>query len=151
MSKKTKRLEKENMNLTRKHDLTNQNILKMAEERTKTNVQMDDLQKKNAKLTSIINQMQQQGRGMASGLASGLANSMAEGALEGEYAEGDLEEDSEYDYGEEEGEDGGDASEEYDDEDTEEEANIAYGPPPPPDFLPTTNGTAPATNGIAQH
>merc|ERR1711964_639216 len=50
MSKKTKRLEKDNMTLTRKHDLTNQNILKI-EERSKTNMEMDSLRKKNEKLT----------------------------------------------------------------------------------------------------
>merc|ERR1712230_319907 len=85
MSKKTKRLGKENATLTRKHDLTDQNILKMAEERSKTNMEMDSLRKKNEKLTSIINQMQKQGRGVAGGMAA-----MAEGSTEGEYVEGDL-------------------------------------------------------------
>lgn len=46
MSKKTKRLEKENLNLTRKHDLTNRNILEMAEERTKANKEMETLRKR---------------------------------------------------------------------------------------------------------
>src|ERR1700709_1743334 len=72
MSKKTKRLEKENLTLTRKHDATNRSILEMAEERTKTNQEMEALKKKNEKLTSIINQMQKQGRGVAGGMA-GLA------------------------------------------------------------------------------
>lgn len=134
------------MNLTRKHDLTNQNILKMAEERSKSNMEIDGLRKKNDKLTSIINQMQKQGRGMASGMAG-----MVEANPEGEYAEGDLEgtEELSSDYEYEEGEEGDeDESGEYD-EDTEEEllpeAPRPFGPVPPP--APIANGIA-AANGI---
>ncbi|KAI9046559.1 hypothetical protein LZ554_009304 [Drepanopeziza brunnea f. sp. 'monogermtubi'] len=150
MSKKTKRLEKDNMTLTRKHDLTNQNILKMAEERTKTNLEMDSLRKKNDKLTSIINQMQKQGRGVAGGMAA-----MTESNMEGEYAEGDLENtESEYEYDDEDGEDGDGEEDEGDEgsegeynEDTEEEivhlvAPKTFGPLPPPSL------TAAATNGV---
>ena len=152
MSKKTKRLEKENMNLTRKHDLTNQNILKMAEERTKSNLEMDSLRKKNEKLTSIINQMQRQGRGVA-----GVMSGMAEGSTEGDYVEGDLEEtESDYEYEDEEGEDGDGEEEDGDEgsegdfnEDTEEglhpEGPKPFGPVPPP-TLPVANGVA--ANGI---
>lgn len=148
MSKKTKRLEKENMNLTRKHDLTNQNILKMAEERSKSNMDLDGLRKKNEKLTSIINQMQKQGRGMASGMA-GMVEPSPEG--EGDYAEGDLEGTEESDYEYEEGEEGDEESGEYD-EDTEEEllpeAPRPFGPVPPP--AASANGIAAAVpNGIA--
>ncbi len=123
MSKKTKRLEKENLNLTRKHDLTNRNILEMAEERTKVNKEMETLRKKNNTLESVIRQMQEQGRAPAAG-----------GALEGdeEGTESDYEE--EEDYEEDEGSEEG----EYDD-DTEEEALQAqvgalptFGPAPPP-------------------
>jgi hypothetical protein len=153
MSKKTKRLEKENMNLTRKHDLTNQNILKMAEERTRTNLEMDSLRKKNEKLTSIINQMQKQGRGVAGGMAS-----MAEGSTEGEYVEGDLDgTESDYEYEDEEGEDGDGEEEDGDEgsqgdynEDTEEELHPEakpFGPVPPP-TLNAANGMAGAANGI---
>ncbi|KAL6716505.1 hypothetical protein ACLMJK_006072 [Lecanora helva] len=122
MSKKTKRLEKENLNLSRKHDLTNRNILEMAEERTKLNKEMETLRKKNNTLESVIRQMQEQGRAPAAG-----------GALEGdeEGTESDYEDDEDdYDDGSEEAE--------YDD-DTEEEALHAppgalptYGPAPPP-------------------
>lgn len=152
MSKKTKRLEKENMNLTRKHDLTNQNILKMAEERSRTNMAMDDLRKRNEKLTSIINQMQKQGRGVAGGIAG-----VAEGGT-GEYVEGDLDgTESDYEYEDEEGEDGDGEEEEGDEgsegdynEDTEEEVHPEgakpFGPVPPP-TLPQANGVA-AANGI---
>jgi seryl-tRNA synthetase len=153
MSKKTKRLEKENMNLTRKHDLTNQNILKMAQERTKSNEELEALRKKNDKLTSIINQMQKQGRGVAGGLMG-----MPEGSVEGEYAEGDMEgTESEYEYEDEEAEDGdeeGSEEGEYD-EDTEEEPHLQHGAPkpfgpvPPPAPLMASNGLLPATaNGI---
>lgn len=144
MSKKTKRLEKENMNLTRKHDLTNQNILKMAEERTKTNEELKDMRKRNDKLTSIINQMQKQGRGVAGGLAE-----RATGSQEGEYVEGETE--SDYEYEDEEGEDGDGEDDDEDhgsegdyNEDTEEEIQLEgakpFGPVPPP---------AMAANGIA--
>ena len=144
MSKKTKRLEKENLNLTRKHDLTNRNILEMAEERTKTNAELESLRKAKAKLTDIINQMQKQGRGLPGVGGSG-------GQLTGEelaYEEGDLgETESEYEY-EDEDEEGSEG--EYD-EDTEEEVHgegvgpQPFGPvPPPPAGQPNgvvTNGT----------
>ena len=131
MSKKTKRLEKENLNLTRKHDLTNRNILEMAEERTKINKEMETLRKKNSTLESLIRRMQDQGRAPAGA-----------GALEGdeEGTESDYEEDEEDDYeGSEEGE--------YDD-DTEEELQPAIGalptfgpvPPPPPSSQVQVNG-----------
>ncbi|KUJ15534.1 uncharacterized protein LY89DRAFT_588557 [Mollisia scopiformis] len=148
MSKKTKRLEKENMNLTRKQDLTNQNILKMAEERTKTNEELKEMRKKNDKLTSIINQMQKQGRGVAGGMAG-----MVAGSQEGEYVEGETE--SDYEYEDEEGEDG-DGEEDDEDhgsevdynEDTEEEVQLQgpkpFGPVPPPTLA--TNGVA--ANGV---
>ena len=123
MSKKTKRLEKENLNLTRKHDLTNRNILEMAEERTKVNKEMETLRKKNNTLESVIRQMQEQGRAPAAG-----------GALEGD------DEGTESDYEEEDDDDEYEGSEEgeYED-DTEEESLHAqvgamptFGPAPPP-------------------
>lgn len=123
MSKKTKRLEKENLTLTRKHDLTNRNILEMAEERTKTNHEKDALKKKNDKLTDIINQMQKQGRGLAQGMA---------GVVEGELTE------SEYEYEDGDDEDGSDGDGEYPDEDMTEEVSKPFGPAPPP----PTNGVA---------
>ncbi len=125
MSKKTKRLEKENLNLTRKHDLTNRNILEMAEERTRVNKEMETLRKKNTTLESVIRRMQDQGRGQA-----------AVGDLEGD--EEGTESDYEYDEEDEEGSEEG----EYDD-DTEEEALQAvaggpppFGPVPPPQTMP---------------
>ncbi|RKF60769.1 Alpha-taxilin [Golovinomyces cichoracearum] len=144
MSKKTKRLEKENTNLTRKHDLTNQNILKMAEERTKANEDLKALQKKNEKLTSIINQMQKQGRGVLSGRTN-----IAEGSIEGDYIERDLdgtESDYEYEEGEEvDEEEEEEGSEGEYNEDTEEELHLdtsrPFGPVPPPS-LPINGASA---------
>lgn len=127
MSKKTKRLEKENMTLTRKHDLTNRNIIEMAEERTKTNRELQQLRKNEEKYKAIINQMQQQGRGLPPGVE-------LDSATDGEYAEGEGDPEgteSEYEYEDDEGSDEG----EYD-EDTEEEVHQEppqpFGPVPPP-------------------
>lgn len=130
MSKKTKRLEKENLNLTRKHDLTNRNILEMAEERTRVNKEMENLRKRNSTLESLVRRMQDQGRGPAVG-----------NVPDGEGAESDSDYDEE-DYDEEGSEEG-----EYDDE-TEEEGLQAqvgslptFGPvPPPPSAQAQVNG-----------
>jgi hypothetical protein len=141
MSKKTKRLEKENLILTRKHDLTNHNILQMAEERTRTTQELEASRRKNAKLTDIIKQMQEQGRGLPAGVPG-----VGEASSEVEYAEGEVDpsDGSEFDYEDEEG------SEEYD-EDTEEEVHPemqqAFGPvPPPPPPQAIANGVS--TNGV---
>jgi hypothetical protein len=64
MSKKTKRLEKENSSLTRKHDATNQNIIKMAEERTRAQKELEQLRKRNENLEKLCRGMQAQGRGV---------------------------------------------------------------------------------------
>lgn len=63
MSKKTKRLEKENHNLTRKHELTSSNILQMAEDRQKAAKELEVLKKKNENLEKLCRGMQAQGRG----------------------------------------------------------------------------------------
>ncbi|KAL9101764.1 MAG: hypothetical protein Q9163_003011 [Psora crenata] len=125
MSKKTKRLEKENLNLTRKHDLTNRNILEMAEERTRVNKEMETLRKKNNTLESLVRRMQEQGR-----TSAGAADPL----------EGD-DEGTESDYDEDEYDEEGSEEEGEFDEDTEEEALQAqtatpatYGPPPPPNI-----------------
>ena len=135
MSKKTKRLEKENLSLTRKHDSTNRNILEMAEERTKANNEIDSLRKKNTTLESVIRRMQDQGRGPA--LSNGVD---VDDGTESEY--GSEEEDEEYEVNSEEAE--------YDD-DTEEDLNMQAGlagsgpfasipPPPPPSEPGLANG-----------
>ncbi|KAK4177476.1 myosin-like coiled-coil protein-domain-containing protein [Triangularia setosa] len=143
MSKKTKRLERENETLKRKHDHVNSNILKMAEERTKNLHEVEDLKKKVDKLNGIIRQMQQQGRGIPQGLANPVENGYAEGDLEGDESEYE----DEYDEGEED-EEVSDDGDEYDDE-TEDELQQQqqqpqpYGPerpPPAPAAAATTNG-----------
>ena len=123
MSKKTKRLEKENLSLTRKHDSTNRSIVEMAEERTKVLKEIEQLRKKNGTLENIIRRMQAQGRAPA-----------GDGVAEGD------EEDTQSDYDEEEyDEEDESEGEPYDDEDTEDD-NLqvgtgdarVYGPVPPP-------------------
>lgn len=132
MSKKGKRLEKENEALKRQKDATAANIIRMAEERQSWKKQLDAAEKKVEKLMSIIQQMQHQGRKGPPGLASVLESTIADdqGAAEG---------DDESDYSEEgEGEDNEELSE-FDD-DTEEETQpaekqptpVTYGPERPP-------------------
>ena len=58
MSKKTKRLEKENAQLTRKSELMNRNILEMAEERTRREKELNDYKKKYAKIEGICRALQ---------------------------------------------------------------------------------------------
>ncbi|MCJ1340480.1 hypothetical protein MMC09_005776 [Bachmanniomyces sp. S44760] len=134
MSKKTKRLEKENLNLTRKHDLTNRNILEMAEDRTRMNKEIETLRRRNNTLESVIRRMQDQGRGPAD-----------DNALEGdeEGTDSDYEED---DYDDEEGSEEG----EYDD-DTEEDIALqanADGSVEPVDQMPVNGTTNGEQNGI---
>ncbi|KAK8062213.1 hypothetical protein PG997_014310 [Apiospora hydei] len=167
MSKKTKKLEKENETLKRKVEARNQNIVKMADERQKHVKELDDIRKKNEKLTSIINQMQQQGRGIPQGMQGTVEDSCYaegeevhdDGGDELEDEEGD--EESEYEYEEEEG-DFGSEEVEFDD-DTEEEVHLhslppvqaptapTYGPEPPPTHpaaqAAAAAATAPAING----
>ncbi|KAI1810162.1 myosin-like coiled-coil protein-domain-containing protein [Poronia punctata] len=88
------------------------------------------------KLTSIINQMQQQGRGIPAGMQSAVQSSYAEGA---EADEGDLEgegdSECDYDEDEEDEEEEEQMSEGEFDDDTEEDVpNVpgAYGPERPP-------------------
>ena len=110
MSKKTKRLEKENLNLTRKHDLTNRNIVEMAEERTKVLKEMELMRKKNGTLESVIRGMQNQGR-----QASGT------GALEADTESDDEDDNDDEEDEEDEEEEEGSDEEGEEDEDTEEE------------------------------
>lgn len=133
MSKKTKRLEKENLNLTRKQEATNRSILEMAEDRSKQQKEMEALRKKNENLEKLCRGMQAQGRGQAN--INDLDVEDEEGT-ESEY---------EYDEVSEEG------SEDLEyDEDTEEE-NIEvrqrpFGPSPPP---PSQNLPKGKINGFA--
>lgn len=126
MSKKTKRLEKENQNLQRHKEITNRNIGEMVEERQRMQEELarktkeaEDQRKKIARLETLCRGMQAQGRGQVP---------MAELEEDEEVTE------SEYDYEDEEDDEG---SGEYDD-DTEEDAidpvpeRRPFGPVPPP-------------------
>ncbi|UKZ72751.1 hypothetical protein TrVFT333_000386 [Trichoderma virens FT-333] len=112
MSKKGKRLEKENEALKRQKEATTANIIHMAEERQEWKRKIEAADKKNEKLMSIIQQMQQQGRKVPPAAASAVEACFPEtrGGADGEG------EDSEY--SDEEGEEEG--LSEFDD-DTEEE------------------------------
>lgn len=165
MSKKTKKLEKENEVLRRKVDARNQNIVKIVDERAKHIKELEDIRKKNEKLTSIINQMQQQGRGIPQGMQNTMDDSCAygeegeaddEGVDELEDDEG--EEESEYEYEDEEGDEILGSDEAEFDDDTEEEVHEVpaaatvtpaptYGPEPPPSMAAHAAATATATNG----
>lgn len=131
MSKKTKRLEKENLNLTRKQEATNKNIFQMAEERSQSQLEIERLGKGNEKLKKLCRAMQTGGYGAAGGPPAAVGEAEFEGETESEYDDEEYDEDDE-----EEGA--------YDDEETEEEgmeaplsqqqqqARKAFGPPPPP-------------------
>ncbi|KAL2262589.1 hypothetical protein VTK26DRAFT_854 [Humicola hyalothermophila] len=138
MSKKTKRLERENENLKRKHDQVNGNILKMAEDRNRNLSEIEELRKKLEKLNGIIKQMQQQGRGIPQGLTGTVENGYAEGDLEGDESEYD------YDEGEEEVSDEGEYDDETEDELQQQPQPQPYGPERPPPAPATATAT---TNG----
>ncbi|KAF7586808.1 hypothetical protein BBP40_008326 [Aspergillus hancockii] len=140
MSKKTKRLEKENLTLTRKHDQTNRNILEMAEERTRNYEELEKWRKKSHHLEALCRRMQAQGRGQ--GLAADLDGD--DEGTESEYDE---------DY-EDEDDDEGISEDEYEDStdrDMNGDRNVpqqqpekpVFGPPPPPNLLEArANGKA---------
>jgi len=143
MSKKTKRLEKENQNLTRNKEITNRNIGEMVEERQKVqdslarkDKEIEDQRKKIARLETLCRGMQAQGRGQVP---------MNELEEDEEITE------SEYDY-EDEDEEG---SADYDD-DTEEDVlepvqeRRPFGPVPPPPPPPQSNLPNGKVNGHKQ-
>ena len=139
MSKKTKRLEKENQNLQRHKDITNRNIGEMVEERHKKTREAEEQRKKIARLETLCRGMQAQGRGQVP---------MHE--LEHEEHEEEDEEvtESEYEYEDED-------SAEYDD-DTEEDGvepapeRRPFGPVPPPPPPQPQPGTQGKVNGHKQ-
>lgn len=149
MSKKTKRLEKENLTLTRKHDQTNRNILEMAEERTRNNEELEKWRKKSNNLEALCRRMQDQGRGQA---LSGDLDGDDEGT-ESEYDE-DYEDDDEDEDISDEGE--------YELEGNEHQHVAAchpdhqqrpekpvFGPPPPPTLAESrSNGNRGLVNGF---
>lgn len=154
MSKKTKRLEKENLTLSRKHEATNQNIVKMAEERQRTHKELDLLRRQNANLEKLCRGMQAQGRGQVN-MALDQQQGQIDGAVDDEGTESEYEEDDEAEYEDESGEE---ESYDDDDDDTEEErmeanavagaqARKPFGPVPPPRQVNGANGSAQPPNG----
>ncbi|RJE22971.1 hypothetical protein PHISCL_04698 [Aspergillus sclerotialis] len=146
MSKKTKRLEKENLTLTRKHDQTNRNILEMAEERTRNHEELEKWRRKSHHLEALCRRMQAQGRGQ--GLTAELDGD--DEGTESEYDE---------DYEDEEDEEGlSDEEYEFDHSDRDMNGNRSvepqqtekpvFGPPPPPNLLEArANGNRAMLNG----
>lgn len=145
MSKKTKRLEKENLTLTRKHDQTNRNILEMAEERTRNQEELEKWRKKSNHLEALCRRMQEQGRGQP---LAGELDGDDEGT-ESEYEEDYEDEDDEVISDEEE----------YELDNAHREAirehfpdqpieKPVFGPPPPPALAEArTNGNKAVVNG----
>ena len=120
MSKKTKRLEKENVQLTRKTELMNRNILEMAEERARKDKELEGYKKKYAKIEGICRALQND----RTDLQNKLRGVEGDDLEEEEDEEDDEDEDEEYsgsEEGEHEGSEGDDEGEE-DDDITEDEA-----------------------------
>lgn len=134
MSKKTKRLEKENLTLTRKHDQTNRNILEMAEDRTRDKDELEKLHKKEMQMRSIIQSMREQGRGTSQDIPPEIDDEGTESDYEDEYED------------EEEDEEG---SFEGDEELTTELSKPVFGPVPPPALSAAKpNGSKVNVNGV---
>ncbi|KAL7945424.1 myosin-like coiled-coil domain-containing protein [Trichoderma barbatum] len=127
MSKKGKRLEKENEALKRQKEATTANIIHMAEERQDWKRKIEAADKKNEKLMSIIQQMQQQGRKVPPAAATAVEACFPEsrGGAEGEGEESE--------YSDEEGEEEG--LSEFDDDTEEEPQPNEQGPPRLSQFL----------------
>jgi hypothetical protein len=132
MSKKTKRLEKENLNLTRKQEATNKNIFQMAEERSQSQQTIDRLARENEKLKKLCRAMQSGGYGMAGGMA-GPHDPNAEfdegldGETESEYEDEEYDEDEEGEYEEDTEEEGLDVQQQL-----QHQQGKMFGPAPPP-------------------
>lgn len=142
MSKKTKRLEKENLNLTRKQEATNKNIFQMAEERSQSQQTIDRLARENEKLKKLCRAMQSGGYGMAGGMAAGHIDPNAEfdegleGETESEYEDEEYDEDEEGEYEEDTEEEGLDVHDEqqrhpHPQQQQQPQAKV-FGPAPPP-------------------
>ena len=152
MSKKSKKLEKENDVLKKQKEALNTNILNLAEERTLWMKKSENASKQVQTLKEIIQAMQRQGRGAPSTSANWLerpprdSRGGGEGDEESDYSiDGD--EDDEEEAEEEEGEE--EEVSDFDDDDTEEEvqpperaAPVTYGPerPPQPQPAASVNG-----------
>lgn len=130
MSKKTKRLEKENLNLTRKQEATNKNIFQMAEERSQSQQNIDRLSRENEKLKKLCRAMQTGGYGSAAPARALSPAHNGHTIATFDTTESEYEDDDDEEYDEDE-----DGDEEYDDDTEEEGIDVqprTYGPPPPP-------------------
>lgn len=142
MSKKTKRLEKENHTLNRKHEQTNRNILEMAEERTRNHEELERWRRKCHHLEALCRRMQAQGRG------EGLALAEGDDHLEGDDEGTESEYDDDYEDDEE------DISDEEDLEPPptrveQPSEKPVFGPTPPPNLLEArANGNGTGVNGL---
>lgn len=131
MSKKGKRLEKDNDALRRQKDATSTNIIRMAEERQELKKRAEVAEKKSNVLTRTIAQMQEQGRKLPPGMAAVVDSYLNPAAEDGDESAYSNEELSDF---------------EEDDDVTDEEQPeqpVPYGPERPP--VPPQ--TAPAING----
>ena len=139
MSKKTKRLEKENLNLTRKHDLTNRNILEMAEERTKANKDMENIRRRNTTLEGIVRHMQEQGRSRG----TVPSEEVDDEGTESEYGD-------EYEDDEEGSEEEGDYDDDTEDDAQQTQLNVptVYGPQPPANTTSQTHVNGRVHRGV---
>lgn len=119
MSKKTKRLEKENAQLTRKTELMNRNILEMAEERTRKEKELNEYKKKYTKIEGICRALQNDRTDLQNKLRG------VEGdELEEEEEDDEEDDEEEYSGSEDENLDGSELEEDPDEDDdiTEDEA-----------------------------
>ncbi|OKP00343.1 Alpha-taxilin [Penicillium subrubescens] len=130
MSKKTKRLEKENHTLNRKHEQTNRNILEMAEERTRNQEELERWRRKCQHLEALCRRMQAQGRG--EGLAEG--DDHLDHDDEGTESEYDDDYEDEDDLSEDGDLDGHDHGRDIPRTNGPTERPV-FGPPPPPNLL----------------
>lgn len=134
MSKKGKRLEKENENLKRQKEATAANIIRMAEERQEWKKKTEAAENKAQQLRRILQAMQDQGRQIPPGMAATVNSVMSPGHDGGEGDESAYSNEEPSDFDE-------------DDDDTDEEqppsvpsATVTYGPERPP--VPTQAATA---------
>ncbi|KAJ5964429.1 Taxilin family [Penicillium vulpinum] len=142
MSKKTKRLEKENHTLNRKHEQTNRNILEMAEERTRNHEELERWRRKCHHLEALCRRMQAQGRGEGLTLAEG------DDHLEGDDEGTESEYDDDYEDDEEDISDEEDLDPPPTQVDQPSEKPV-FGPTPPPNLLEArANGNATGVNGL---
>ena len=134
MSKKTKRLEKENHTLNRKHEQTNRNILEMAEERTRNQEELERWRRKCQHLEALCRRMQAQGRGEGLAEADAQLDHDDEGT-ESEYDD-DYEDEDEGEYSDDGELDGHDHDRDLAQTGGANERPV-FGPPPPPNLMET--------------